>query len=242
MKIAAVQLKPRAGEVAANTERHLMFIELAASQGAQLILFPELSLTGYEPKLAAALAMTPDAPSLDPLQACCDRLDVLIGVGAPLRVGAQVRIGMVWIRPKRSRLSYTKQLLHADELPYFSGGDDQLVLELGGRKLAPAICYESLQPGHAAWAAKLGAGVYLASVAKPAHAMVKAMRHYPVVASQHQMFVIMSNCVGPCDDFISVGGAAAWGPSGQALGQLDGESEGVLVVDLERGEAISCVI
>lgn len=237
MKIAAIQLKPRAGEVAANTARHLMFIELAASQGAQLVLFPELSLTGYEPRLAAALAMTPDDPSLAPLQACCDRLNVLVGVGAPLRAGAQVRIGMVWLRPRRSRLSYTKQLLHADETPYFSGGDEQLVLELGGRKLAPAICYESLQPSHAACAAKLGAEVYLASAAKPAHAMAKAMQHYPTVASQHKMFVIMSNCVGPCDDFTSVGGAAAWGPSGQALGQIDSEAEGALVVDLERGVA-----
>lgn len=231
MKIAAVQFKPIAGDVGANSARHCELIELAVSSGAKLAFFPELSITGYEPRQAASLAMWSDDPALDTFQALSDRLDVVVGIGAPLWVDDQVRVGMIWFSPKASRVSYTKQLLHADERPYFSPGGEQLVLEHGGLRFAPAICYESLQPRHSERAAFMGADVYLASIAKPARGILDAQRHYPEVARRHEMFVVAANCVGPCDDFVSVGSSAAWAPSGKLLAQLDSESEGALIID-----------
>lgn len=237
MKIAAVQLKPIAGDVGANTARHCALIELAVNSGAKLAFFPELSITGYEPSQAASLAMWSDDPALDTFQALSDRLDVVVGIGAPLWVDDQVRVGMIWFSPNASRVSYTKQLLHADERPYFSPGDEQLVLEHGGLRFAPAICYESLQPSHSERAAFMGADVYLASVAKPARGILNALRHYPDVAKIHKMFVVAANCIGRCDDFISTGSSAAWAPSGQQLAQLGSDSEGVLIVDTDGGTA-----
>ncbi|MCL7931592.1 hypothetical protein M8006_16675 [Halomonas sp. ATCHA] len=47
----------------------------------------------------------------------------------------------------------------------------------------------------------------------------------------------MANCVGPSDDFISVGQSAAWNVRGELLAQMDAESEGLVVLDTVGGRA-----
>jgi predicted amidohydrolase len=237
MRVCAAQLRPIAGDVATNTIKHLELIELAVAHRADLVFFPELSLTGYEPRLAKPLASSGADGRLDVFQQRSDASNLLIGVGMPIAVGSGVQIGMVWFAPGTPRRSYAKQHLHVDEHRYFVPGDRQLALERGGRKLAPAICYESLQMDHADGAAALAADVYLASVAKPARNLAKGMVHYPAVARRHNMLVMMVNCVGPSDDFVSVGQSAAWNTRGELLAQMDAESEGVVVLDTASGTA-----
>lgn len=237
MKVCAAQLRPVAGDFATNTAKHLELIRLAVDHGAHLVFFPELSLTGYEPRLAKSLASDQADRRLDVFQACSDMDKVLIGVGIPVGVPSGVSIGMVWFVPGEPRRTYTKQQLHVDEHPYFVAGIGHLLLESEGHMFAPAICYESLQMGHADAAVALGAEIYLASVAKPAGNLTKAMAHYPVVARRHNMFVIMANCFGPSDDFVSVGQSAAWNASEELLAQMDSGSEGVVVLDIARRSA-----
>ena len=52
MKICAAQTRPFRGDVQRNIAKHKKIIDLAASNGADIIIFPELSLSGYEPKLS----------------------------------------------------------------------------------------------------------------------------------------------------------------------------------------------
>ncbi len=237
MKVCAAQFRPVAADLATNIARHLDLIYLAVDHGANLVFFPELSLTGYEPRLAKSLACDSSDQRLDVFQKCSDRENLLIGVGMPIAAASGVRIGMVWFAPGAARRTYAKQQLHVDEQPYFVPGIAQLLLESEGHKLAPAICYESLQMDHADSVASLAARVYLASVAKPASGLAKAMVHYPAVARKHAMFVIMANSVGPSDDFVCVGQSAAWNVCGDLLVQMDAESEGVVVLDIARGSA-----
>jgi len=56
MKICVAQTRPVKGDIQSNIENHKKFIDLAVSGGADTIIFPELSLTGYEPELAKELA------------------------------------------------------------------------------------------------------------------------------------------------------------------------------------------
>ena len=237
MRVCAAQLRPAAGDLATNTIKHLELIERAVAHRADLVFFPELSLTGYEPHLAGSLASNAADRRLDAFQQRSDAHNLVIGVGMPIAVAAGVQIGMVWFAPGMPRRTYAKQHLHVDEHPYFVPGVGQLVLESAGRKLAPAICYESLQMDHADSAAALAADVYLASVAKPANNLAKAMVHYPAVARRHNLFVIMANCVGPSDDFVGVGQSAAWNARGELLVQMDAESEGVVALDTASGTA-----
>lgn len=237
MRLCAAQIRPTAGDVAANLSLHRAAIERGFALGAELILFPELSLTGYEPALAADLAMTPDDSRLDPLQSLADECGLTIAVGLPLKGESGVEIGQVWFQSGLPRETYSKMLLHADELPYFRCGTRQVLIRQSGHVLAPAICYESLQPAHAEAAAGAGANVYLASVAKSAGGVERASVHYPAIAREHGMAVLMANSVGPCDNFVAAGRSAIWSPRGEHVAQLDAEAQGVLVFDSETGAA-----
>lgn len=237
MKVCAAQFRPIAGDFETNRTKHLELIELAATQRADVLFFPELSLTGFEPRLADSLAIEVDDHRLDIFQERSDNHNLIIGVGVPVVAGSNVSIGMIWFVPGEARHLYAKQQLHPDEHPYFVAGHEQLLLERKGFKLTPAICYESLQMDHANDAAVLLSDMYLCSVAKPVGGLAKAMKHYPIVAWRHNMFVVMANSVGPSDDFISVGQSAAWNIRGELLTQLDAESEGVVVLDTHSGSA-----
>lgn len=237
MKISAAQFHPVSGDIASNVAKHLKFIELAVTQDADLIFFSELSLTGYEPHLAKSLASDKSDPRLDIFQQRSDIHNIIIGVSLPVLIGSQVQIGMIWFTPKSPCQTYAKQQLHTDELSFFVQGDKQLVLRTATNILVPAICYESLQQSHADNAAKLGADIYLASVAKSASGMTKAMLHYPTIARKYSMYVLVANCTGPCDNFISVGQSAVWNNRGELLVQMDSESEGMVMIDTVSDQA-----
>ncbi|MGD1898583.1 MAG: carbon-nitrogen hydrolase family protein [Phormidesmis sp.] len=235
MKISAAQIQPVTGDIESNIAKHLTLANAAIKRRTHLIFFPELSLTGYEPGLARSFATDKSDQRLEVFQQFSDEHNVVIGAGLPISVASGIQIGMVWFMPHQPRRSYAKQQLHADELPFFVAGDDQLVLETARGKAVPAICYESLQCDHARRAAELEANVYLASVAKPAGGMEKGMLHYPTIAKQHSMYVVVSNSVGLCDNFASVGQSAAWNHEGELLAQMDSKSEGLLLVDTVSG-------
>ncbi len=52
MKICVAQTRPVKGDIQGNIENHIKLIDLAVLNGADTIIFPELSITGYEPELA----------------------------------------------------------------------------------------------------------------------------------------------------------------------------------------------
>jgi predicted amidohydrolase len=158
-----------------------------------VIVFPELSLSGYEPKLANGLAIDHNDPRFSSLQELRDARDITIGAGMPIRGDKGTQIGMIVFIPARPRQLYCKQFLHSDELPYFVSGGHDLHLDFNEHRLAPAICYESLLPEHAEKAFKKGATLYVASVAKSAMGLEKAERHYPEIAREYSMPVLMSN-------------------------------------------------
>jgi predicted amidohydrolase len=237
VRICVAQLRPAAGDVEANVCKHLALLDLALSHEAQMVFFPELSLTGYETKLATRLATNQGDPRLNVFQTMADTRSLCIGVGIPTVAGAGTEISMIVFQPGRPRVTYSKQLLHADEAPYFAPGNQQIVLNAAAHSVAPAICYESLQDSHAEQAAELGADIYLASVAKPTRGVNQAYSHYPAVARRHAMTVLMANCIGPCDDFVAVGQSAVWNSSGELLTKLDSEHEGIVLFDTLSREA-----
>ncbi|ULL07122.1 carbon-nitrogen hydrolase family protein [Pseudomonas putida] len=239
MKLCAVQLASLKGDLPGNLQRHLVCIEQAAALGAELVVFPELSLTGYEPSVARQAALPVTSPRLDPLQAACDRLGITVAVGLPLPTPDGIRIGMPIFCPEAPRQAYAKQRLHDDELPYFTPGHQALLLEVGEHRVAPAICYESMFLAHAAVARERGADLYLVSVAKTAKGIREGYAHYPEVARELGMPVLMANCVGPADTFIGAGGSAAWDSQGHLLASLDAHSEGLIVLDTRSASAIT---
>ncbi len=236
MKICIAQTKPIKGNVSANIEAHKKIIGLALTLNAEAVFFPELSLTGYEPELAKKLATNQNDNRLKIFQEISDKNKIIIGLGLPTVTASKIRISMVIFEANKPRQTYSKQQLHSDEFPYFENGVGQVIIKTKDKNIAPAICYESLQPTHSDNAFNLGADIYLASVAKPANGIQKAFDHYPKVAKQYGMPVLMANCVGFCDNFLSVGNSAAWTKDGKSIGQLDEKNEGILIFDTETEE------
>lgn len=134
LTLAAAQTLSIAGDVEANIARHRVFMQAAAEQGVQLLVFPELSLTGYEPTLAADLAIAPDAPVLAPLREMARELQLTAVVGMPIRLAPQadVLIGALVLGADGSLAVYTKQHLHPGEDVAFAAGQ-------GGRHLNGAM-------------------------------------------------------------------------------------------------------
>jgi predicted amidohydrolase len=238
MKICVAQTRPVKGDVPANIAAHHALIDLAVASGAEAVFFPELSMTGYEPWLAAGLAMTADDERFGTFQMLSDDHGLIIGVGAPLKGDDGVRIGMVIFRPGVPREVYCKQHLHADELPFFVNGDGQVYLNEGADKIGLCICYELSVPAHAEQVYLNGAGVYLSSVAETPAGVKRAAVKLAATAMKYGMAVLMSNYIGHCDNFDCGGGSAVWNKKGVLLAQLEDTREGLLIFNTETEEII----
>src|SRR3546814_15902298 len=114
----------------------------------------------------------------------------------PTKTNSGVEISMIIFQPNISRQTYSKQQLHSDEFPYFVNGEKQIILTVDNKKIAPAICYESLQSDHSDSVNKLGAEIYVASVAKSQNGIDKEIKNYRTVAKKFSIQVLSSNCIG----------------------------------------------
>ncbi|MBL8133237.1 MAG: carbon-nitrogen hydrolase, partial [Anaerolineae bacterium] len=82
LTIGLAQIYPKLADLSANLDKHLAYVEQAAAQGVQLLVFPELSLTGYQVQdLVPEVAITtrPDDPVFARLLDASRRLDLMVG-------------------------------------------------------------------------------------------------------------------------------------------------------------------
>jgi predicted amidohydrolase len=237
VKLCVAQSRPVKGDIAANIERHKALLELA--RDSDVIVFPELSLTGYEPTLAGELAIDSSDSRLDGFQAISDAEGIAIGVGAPTRSTTAARITMVLFLPHRSRLTYSKRYLHPDEEPFFVSGDNVATVNVNRAVIAPAICYELSIAEHAEKAFRSGASIYMASVAKTAKGLDAALPRLAAIARQYSMTVLMANCVGECDGCQCAGQTSIWNKTESLVGQLSDRDEGILMIDTETQEVVA---
>lgn len=119
MKICIAQTHSVKGKISQNIQDHLSIIERAITIKADLIVFPELSITNYEPKLAKALATNIENDMFTPFQTVSNQNNITIDVGMPTNVNDGVQISMLIFKPHEKRSVYSKQILHNDKIPYF---------------------------------------------------------------------------------------------------------------------------
>src|SRR4051794_22077948 len=140
MRIAVAQIRPVKGDIQSNIANHKELIELAVANEAEIIIFPELSLTGYEPELSKELATNANNVRFDDFDKISDENQITIGVDAPLKSNVGVCISMILFQPGKTRSIYSKQYLHADEEPFFVSGKSSAGLLNYNRKIGLAIC------------------------------------------------------------------------------------------------------
>lgn len=238
--LAAAQTTPRAGDVPANVAQHARLARLAAELGARVVVFPELSLTGYELGLAPSLAFREHDERLAPLVAVAGECALTLAVGAPVLLASGLHIGALVLTGNGVAGIYTKRHLGAfppganpggpvpppERSVFRPGRRDPLVRAAGPGALA--ICADVGRPAHAARAAARGARSYLAGMfVIPAdyEAEAAALAGY---AARHGWAVLLANYGGPTAGLPAAGRSAAWAPDGRLLARLPAGGAGVV--------------
>ena len=238
MKICAAQTRPVKGDVQSNIERHKKLLDIASSNGAEIVIFPELSITGYEPELARELATTADDNRFDDFQKISDDKQMIIGIGMPTKNDAGIFISMILFQPHDARRIYSKKHLHSSEDKFFTSGQNFPVLTVDETNIALAICYELFVPEHSENAHKNGAKIYMASVVESKSDIERAMKTLSEIAEKYSMTVLMANCVGRTGVYDCDGKTSVWNDKGLLRGQLSEKSEGIIIFDTETQETI----
>ncbi|MBI5370837.1 MAG: carbon-nitrogen hydrolase family protein [Sphingobacteriales bacterium] len=230
------QTKPVKGDIRQNIEIHKKYIAAAIDKNADLIIFPELSLTGYEPALARELATTDMDGRLDIFQELSDTKKIIIGAGVPTINDNDLFISMIIFQPGGNRLTYSKQFLYPGEEAVFTAGQKPAYISFDDQNIiAPAICYELSNPGHAENAKARHATIYFASVLNSIKAIDGDIQKLSEIAQKHKMTVFMANYTGESGGYECAGRSSIWNTEGKLIGQLGDKAEGLLIYDTETG-------
>jgi predicted amidohydrolase len=238
LTIAAAQSISVAGDLAANIVRHQRFMQAAAKQGVQLLVFPELSLTGYERGLAAGLAIVPDAEVLQSLRDFAREVGVTSVVGMPIRLSddSPVLIGALVFGADGSLEVYSKQHLHPGEEVAFAPGTGGSMLTIGADTVALAVCADFSHASHAASAAEQGAALYAAGVLITENGYAPDAALLQGYASTHSMTVLMANHGGATGGWESAGRSAIWASDGSLIAAAPGTGNVMVVARREASE------
>ena len=240
--IAAVQTVPVRGDVAVNVEQHRHLVRIAAEHGAEVLVFPELSLTGYEMELASELAFADGDPRLSPLMEAAAATMTTLIVGAPIRIESRLHIGAFILYPDGTHLIHTKRHLGAfspdvnpngtippAESTVFDPGTLCPLVRCGEYRATVGICAEALQPAATKDAAERGAKTYLTSHFGVPSDLAFRHRALGTYAAHYGMAVVFANYGGPTGGLSASGGSAIFSPDGELLARLGPSGPGVAV-------------
>ena len=181
------------------------------------MVFPELSLTGYDLDGLADPErwVTAADPRLDGLREICRRTGITAVVGAPFReADGTPRLASLALHPNGGLEAGFKVWLHGPEQQYFRAGDQAAILDLDGWKIALAICLDTARPVHAGGAAEAGADIYAVSALYTAGEDHRLALHLGARAMDNRMFSVLANLGGTTGLGPSAGGSGFWGPDG----------------------------
>src|ERR1035437_9100487 len=233
MRVAIAQIEAIKGNIEKNIENHLKWIKQAIQNNADMVVFPELSLTGYEPDLAESLATNQDDTRLDEMQSLSDKNRITIGVGLPTRKERNVFVSMIIFQPHKERITYSKQYLYPPEKSIFTEGKNPLVLNFETEVVSPAICYETSNKAHCEYASQNNATIYIASVLSSIGGIDAELKKLSDIAKNKNMVTFMANYVGKSGGYECAGKSSVWDTTGKLIGQLDTGTEGILIYDTE---------
>jgi predicted amidohydrolase len=230
--VAAAQSSSVAADIVMNVTNHLRFARFAADQGVELLIFPELSLTGYELAIARSHVLSPESPELLPLRHLASESRMTIVAGAPLLDGAapdRLHIGALVLRPDGTVSTYTKQHVHTSEEPVFTSGSGGPLIDVEGTPVALSICFDATHASHALSAAGRGARVYAVCVMIDDVGYARKTALLESHAREHRMLVVMANYSGVTGGEASAGRSTFWSEDGRVITAAAGTDEALVV-------------
>jgi NAD+ synthase (glutamine-hydrolysing) len=246
LTMGLAQISPRLGDMKANLDKHLEFVERAAGQGVQLLVFPELSLTGYMLQyLVHEVACLPDDPLFVPLLDASHKLDLVFGF-AERDVRGRLFTAGVYLAQGRIVHVHRKVYLPTygmfDEGRDFDWGEEVRAFDTRFGRAGLLICEDfwHASPPYLLWLD--GADLLLLTSASPGRGMdhrgkLGSSRFVELVnqayANLFGCYIVHVNRVGFEDGVNFWGGSTVFGPDGELIAQAAYFEESLLAVTLD---------
>lgn len=235
MKIAIAQLAIVDGDKKANLKKMEHAIKEACEKSAEIIVFPELMLTGLvEKDEVKSLAEACDGKSFEQIRSMIKEHPISVVYSfLELGAGGEIYITTCLLDHNGEALGYYRKThLFGDEKQLFNRGDDWAVVERGDFRIGLLTCYDIEFPEPARALSLQGANLLIINSANMApyeyiHRLSIQMR-----ALENQLFVVYCNRLGANKWFEYRGQSAAVGPDGLIIADAGLDNEGVLVIDL----------
>ncbi|PTQ90670.1 NAD+ synthase [Agitococcus lubricus] len=243
VRIAVVQANFIVGDIVHNTQLVSQFAAQAKGQGAQILLCPELCLTGYPPEdllLRPSLAVR-IAQALAQLATI---RDILLVVGYPKAIdGVLYNMAGAWFNGQ-CLAEYAKQKLPNyqvfDEKRYFSAGHQSGVFSFAGVQIGLSVCEDIWHPEPLAQAKQEGAQLILNLNASPFHLNKQAERIAVVKqrALETQLPIVYANLLGGQDELVFDGGSFAVNANGEVAYEAALFEESLMYLDYDHGFSV----
>ena len=232
MILTSAQTKPKRGDIHENLVDHYRLIEKAVDKGTNLIVFPEMSITGYERENAEILAFSVNDPRLEKLKKIAVAGNISIIAGAPIKMNSDLFIGAFILRPDNTVSIYTKQFLHPGEEEYFrSSFEHNPTIDIDSEQMSLAICADIDHPLHCENASKAKSSIYVSSIFFSPNGIPEAHSLLGGYAKKYSMNVLMSNFSGETWGRDSGGRSAFWTKNGSLVAEMNNINSGLLIVE-----------
>ena len=244
MRLALAQLNVVVGDLEGNRAKIVAAIADARAAGADLVLFPELAVTGYPPEdlLLRPGFVKAARASLDEIARATDGITAL--VGCPL-FERDLANACAVLSGGRLLAVYRKHYLPNygvfDEHRYFATGRDLVLLRLGDVLVGPTVCEDIWQPGPPATDLALAGAQLLVNIsASPFHIGKAEDREEMLVtrARDNASYLAFCNLIGGQDELIFDGHSVVLDDEGEVIARARGFEEALLIVDVDPTAAI----
>lgn len=238
MNIAAAQTIPKDRDIEKNMSDHCRLAKLAVEHDVLLIVFPEMSLTGYLREDAADFAFNQNDERLQPLQEIAKLHNITIIAGAPIRLNNKLHIGSFIIQPRGNTLVYTKQFLHeGEEVSFEPSFEYNPQIEFGNEQISVAICADINHVEHATNAKQQGATLYVAGIFySPEGIRERGHKFLGQYAAAHNMNVLMANYGAESYRHEAGGKSAYWDNQGNKIAEAEASGENLLIISCNENK------
>lgn len=237
LRIAVVQEDCKLGNKGHNLECASALITQAAKEGARLVLFPEMFLTGYLLKRELLeLAEEVSGPSINKLAklAKTNKIHICMGFAERDPRIEAIFSSLVCISDQGQILAvYRKAHLFDVEREYFEPGDKAIVAETAIGRIGFSICYDFEFPEWPRINALQGAQLFLVSSANMEPWAEDQEIYAKARAMENQMFVALANRVGKDDRFLFCGNSIVIDPTGNTLKKADKDNSSLLIANID---------
>ena len=242
IRVALCQDNLPVGDLMGNVARMHTRIDHSRECGADLVVFPELSIAGYPPEdlLLKPGFINDTAKALDELAVAANNIVAVVGYPERSTSDGNLYNSAAILANGHIVATYRKHHLPNysvfDERRYFASGRDAVVVDLSGRRIGVTVCEDIWLPGGPAeWATTDGAALLINLSASPYHVQ-KGQERERLFANQcieHQCFLAFCNAVGGQDELVFDGHSLVIGPGGDVIARGKPFEEDLIIVDLD---------